>query len=503
MKNYIILFCLLLPLRLLALPVFNVKDYGATGNGKDIDTKSIMAAINDAAAQGGGTVFFPAGNYLSYTIHLKNNICLYLGQGAVLEAAAPVNGQGYDAPEPNQWDAYQDFGHSHWKNSLIYGEGLHDISIIGQGMIWGKGLVRSDKVPEGGGNKSISLKRCYNVTIKDISMLHAGHFAILATGVDNLTISNVKMDTNRDGMDIDCCRNVRISDCTINSPYDDGICLKSSYALGEARATENVTITNCQVSGYDEGSLLDGTFKRTVKKYSDGNTTGRIKMGTESNGGFKNVTISNCVFDYSRGLALETVDGGQLEDVTITNITMRDIVNAPIFVRLGARMRGPAGIPPGACRRIIISNVVAYNVDPRHGVIISGIPGNDIEDLQLNNIRLYYKGGGTKEQATREVPAFEKDYPEPYRFGIMPSSGFFIRNVRNVRLNDIQVHFMEPDYRPVFRIDDVADIRLNSVEMPATGGVPLLDIRSSKAVSIQDVKGVKNRVMESITTKQL
>ena len=162
---------------------------------------------------------------------------------------------------------------------------------------------------------------CRNVDIKDITIFHGGWFGILATGVDNLTISNIKLDTNRDGMDIDCCRNVHVSDCSVNSPHDDGICLKSSFGLGFARATENVTITNCEVSGFEEGSFLDGTFKRTVK-----DPTGRIKFGTESNGGFKNITISNCVFNYCRGLALETVDGALLEDVTITNITMRDII---------------------------------------------------------------------------------------------------------------------------------------------------------------------------------
>jgi Endopolygalacturonase len=214
---------------------------------------------------------------------------------------------------------------------------------MGTGTIYGKGLVRSGGKGNGKPNKAIALLNCFNVIIRDITINHGGWFAILATGVDNLTIDNLKADTNRDGFDIDCCKNVRISNCTVNSPFDDGICLKSSFGLGYAKATENVTITNCQVSGYDEGSLLDGTFRHT-KKYNDSTDhgpTGRIKFGTESNGGFKNITISNCVFDYCRGLALETVDGALLEDVTINNITMRDIQNSPIFIRLGARMRGP------------------------------------------------------------------------------------------------------------------------------------------------------------------
>ena len=158
-----------------------------------------------------------------------------------------------------------------------------------------------DAVEPGWGNKSISLKLCRNVIIRDITILHGGHFAILATGVDNLTIDNIKIDTNRDGIDVDACKNVRISNCTVNSPFDDGICPKSSFALGYARATENVTITNCQVSGYDEGTLLDGTYKREFRNANGTfSPTGRIRFGTESNGGFKNITVSNCVFDYSR-----------------------------------------------------------------------------------------------------------------------------------------------------------------------------------------------------------
>jgi len=333
--------------------------------------------------------------------------------------------------------------------------------------------------------------------------LHGGHFAILATGVDNLTIDNLKIDTNRDGMDIDCCHNVRISNCSVNSPYDDGICLKSSYALGMARATENVTVSNCQVSGYDEGSFLDGTFKRNEKKYSDGTTTGRIKMGTESNGGFKNVTITNCVFDYSRGLALETVDGGLLEDVTISNITMRDIVNAPIFIRLGARMRGPEGIPVGACRRIILSNIVVYNADPRHGSIIGGIPGHDIEDLQLSNVHIYYKGGGTAEQATRVVPEFEQDYPEPYRFGVMPASGFFIRHVNNLKMENIEVNFLQADQRSVFMLDDVKDASFYRIKAPKPVDASTFDIRNSRNVNVQLSQGIKDTQINNTAKKLL
>ena len=211
--------------------------------------------------------------------------------------------------------------------------------------------------------------------MRDFTIQHGGWFGILATGVDNFTIDNLKIDTNRDGMDIDSCRNVHVSNCTINSPHDDGLCLKSSYALGFARATENVTITNCVVSGFNEGSVLDGTYQRGRPGKNDAGGTGRIKLGTESNGGFKNITISNCVFEYCCGLALETVDGGPLEDISITNITMRDIANAPIFLRLGSRLRGPAGTPESVLRRVTLSSFVIYNSASRYACLLSGVPG--------------------------------------------------------------------------------------------------------------------------------
>ena len=480
---------------------YNVRERGAKGDGITSDTKVVNKAIEDAAASGGGTIYFPAGNYLLGSVHLKSNICLYIEQGAALIASS--DSTEFDKPEQSANDTYQDYGHSHWHNSFIWGENLHDVSIIGNGLIWGRGLVRNGVKGDQKPNKAIALLLCRNVTIKDVSILHGGWFAVLATGVDNLTLDNMKVDTERDGFDIDCCKNVRVSNCTVNSPFDDGICLKSSFGLGYAKATENVTVTNCQVSGYDVGSLLDGTFKKTYTKYSDGNPTGRIKFGTESNGGFKNITISNCVFDYCRGLALETVDGALLEDVTITNITMRDIFNAPIFIRLGARMRAPDTIPVGTCRRIIISNVVAYNVDARNGAIISGLPGHDIEDLQLSNINIYYKGGGPKDSINRIVPEYEKDYPEPYRWKIMPSYGFYVRHVKNLRMNDVEISYMQDEPRPPFILEDVKGAELRFIKAQKNTGASTIMMKNVKDINIQQVQGVKDITINNADRKVL
>jgi polygalacturonase len=456
---------------------YNVRVFGATGDGKTLDTEAINKAITAAHAAGGGTVLFPAGTYLSTSIHLQSHVGLFLDHGAVIEAASEKVA-AYDEPEPNQWDKFQDFGHSHWHNSLMWGEGVEDVSIAGPGLIHGKGLVRVNDPPKGAGNKSISLKNCHNITIRDVSMLHAGHFAILATGVDNLTIDNIRIDTNRDGIDVDACRNVRISNATVNSPFDDGICLKSSYGLGTARATENVTITNCQVSGYDEGTLLDGTFKRAVV-YKRG-PTGRIKFGTESNGGFKNITISNCVFDYSRGLAIESVDGALIEDVAITNLTMRDIVSAPIFVRLGNRARGPNNPPVGVIKRVRISNVVASSVSSAHAVLISGIPGHPIEDLRLDGIRIAYKGGGTKADAALRLPEKETAYPEPDMFGTTSSYGVYARHVTAFGMRDVEFTVDQPDARPAISLEDIAGADFDNLRIQRAPGAPAFVLRQVK-----------------------
>lgn len=468
---------------------FNVRLYGAKGDGVAIDTPAVNRAIDAANSAGGGTVRFPPGTYACYSIHLKSNVMLYLEQGATILAAnvpdgGATSGARYDAAESNQpWEAYQDYGHNHWHNSLIWGENIQNFAILGPGLIWGKGLSRGAReLPlaetPGMGNKSIALKNCHNVILRDFSILQGGHFGILATGVDNLTIDNLKIDTNRDGMDIDCCRNVRISNCSVNSPWDDGICPKSSFALGYARATENVTIANCYVTGaYQLGTMLDGSWKK-FPPGSRVSRTGRIKCGTESNGGFKNIAISNCIFEGCQGLALESEDGALLEDVSITNITMRDIASAPLFLRLGSRMRGPQGAAIGQLRRVLISNVVCSNAASHLSSILSGIPGHPMEDIHLSDIYVQHQGGGTREQAAIQPPEFATKYPDPGMFGAMPAQGFYLRHVRNLDVSHIEIATLQPDGRPCFVLDDVQNADFLRIQGPRDSSAPVFSLRN-------------------------
>jgi polygalacturonase len=446
--------------------IYDVTQFGARGDGVSIDSDAINRAIGAAAASG-GTVYFPAGTYPSYSIRLQSNVGVYLAQGATLLAATPTGGQGYDLAESGTGNDFQDFGHSHWHNSLIWGEGLQNISIGGPGIIDGQGLIAGgdEESGSGQGNKAIALKLCRNVLIHDITIVRAGHFGILPTGVDNFRIDRVVIDTNRDGINLDCCRNVRISNTTVNSPNDDGIVLKSSWALNEGRATENVTIDNCLVSGYDLGSLVDGTFRT-----GPFGRTGRIKCGTESNAGFKNIAISNVIFEYCSGLALETVDGGILEDVTISNITMRH-VQTPLFLRLGARMRGPSDLQVGSLRRVSISGVTIHDADPRYPSTISGIAGHHIEDVQISDVRQYSLGGLGSADAVANPPELENAYPENVMFGTLPAYGFFIRHASGVSLDNVEVRFSQADTRPAFALADVSDADMHHVRADAASGV--------------------------------
>jgi polygalacturonase len=488
----------------LAIPqtIWNVRASEVRGDGKTIDSPAINRLIERVAECGGGLVWFPPGVYACYSIRLKSSVALYLDAGAIILAAdSPPAGSsgGYDLPESNQpWESYQDFGHNHWHNSLIWGENLHNVSITGPGRIWGRGLSKGrgsgpDASTPGVADKAIALKNCQSVILRDFQILQGGHFGILASGVNNLTIDNLIIDTNRDGMDVDCCRNVRISNCTVNSPWDDGICLKSSYALGRPALTEDVTISNCFVTAsYELGSVLDGTFRRFPDDAPVARQ-GRIKLGTESVGGFRNIAISNCVLDGCKGLALETVDGGLLEEVAISNITMRSVTDTPLFLRLGGRMRAPAGTPTGSLRRVLIDNVVSYDCASSLPAMIMGIPGHPVEDIQMNNLYLHHRPGAPASQAAAAPPEEVTLYPEANRFGPMPSQGFLIRHARNISIANTEIACAAADARPFFALVDLSDVDLFRIRMRGDQHAPRFQLEEVRDLRIAACRGVADQ----------
>jgi polygalacturonase len=484
---------------------FNVREFGARGDGKTLDSPAIDKAIRACAQAGGGTVFIPAGAYLCGSIHLTNNLHLYLDAGATI-IAAPQKLQAYDPTEPWEGTAYQDGGHTYFHNSLIWGENLTNVFITGPGMIYGAGLSKGDGQqdkmsgfstwnksgaqrtnypPVRLGNKAIALKLCRNVILRDFTILKGGHFAILATGCDGMTVDNVTMDTDRDGIDIDCCRNTTVSNCRINSPFDDALCPKSSFALGSNVITENLTIVNCQVSAFEMGTLLDGTMKPSRVK------NGRIKFGTEANGGFRNVTVDNCTFRACRGLALEEVDGGIMENIVINNLSMMDVAAYPIYVTTGKRNRGPNMTQPSRARNILISNVIATGVDRMSGIQITGLRDQPIEGLRLENIRIQFNGGGTADDAERDPKELDSGYPEPRNLGVMPSYGVFARHAKDLELANVRLSFEKEDLRPAMVCEDVDGLEIDNFRAQIAEGIPPARYKDVKRLVVRNSPGLE------------
>jgi hypothetical protein len=307
-----------------------------------------------------------------------------------------------------------------------------------------------------------------------------------------------------------------VTDCVVNAPNDDAIVLKTSFALGALRACEHIAITRCVVSGFDVGSVLDGSRRRTLVHAPDRDgPTGRIKLGTESNGAFRDITIAHCTFERSRGLAIESVDGAVIEDVRVSDLTMTDVTNAPIFLRLGHRARGPAGTPVGAIRRVRIERVTATGVDGRFPSILAGLPGHPIEDVTLAAIRVASRGGiALRDVASQPddlvnvfflrgdeagvrgprephlVPERARAYPEPSMFGLLPASVLYARHVTDLTIRDFSATTDAPDDRPAVVLDDARHIGCEDVRLPARLGSPAFVLRSVADLRLQNCPAV-------------
>ena len=440
-----------------ATGVYHVRDYGAKGDGKTLDHIAINKAIEAANADGGGQVVLSAGTYLCGSIRMKSNVDLHLKAGAKI-LAAPGSMKAYDESEVFGAPEYQDGGHTYFHNSLIWAEGQQNVSITGRGMIDGEGLTKKDTEKAGNvqggsigtGDKAIALKLCRNVTIRDITIYRGGHFAIIVTGCEIGTIDNVTIDTNRDGIDIDCCKYFTVSNTKVNTPNDDAIVLKSSYALKRPVLCEHILITNCIVTGYKLGTFLDGTYVPEKVNW----VCGRIKLGTESNGGYRNITISNCSSMWSSGLAFEEVDQGRMENIVVTNISLSHVHHYPIYITTGCRNRGPKErTDVSSARDISINNVIADDCDSLAGIIITGMEGEPIRNVSLSDIRIQYRGGGKK--VSKPYREQGTNYPEPRWAGPTPAYGLFARHIDGLQLRNVKFELIRPDERPDIILEDV------------------------------------------------
>jgi Pectate lyase superfamily protein/Glycosyl hydrolases family 28 len=456
-----------------------VRDHGARGDGKTKDTRAIQAAI-DAAAASNGTIFFPPGEYVSGTLHLRSRVALRLAAGATL-IASPDDGD-FDPYEKPDYDSFADRETTDFNCALLQGRGLRHVRIFGPGRIDGNRTSR-------GGPKPIALKQCRRITIRDLTIDNAPNYNISLLGCDGVDIVGVTIRNGySDGIDPDCCRNVVIRKCRVES-RDDAIVAKTSLALGVRRSTENLIVTDCDLV----------------------NVRNALKLGTESSGDFKNIVFRNCTISARRegwkpftrdwkpfpsaGVSIQNVDGGRLEHVVVSGITMVG-VRAPIFVRLGQRGRAQDIPVAGTLAKISISNVVATGATWTSSIM--GVPGYPVSEISLKDIRITGKGGGDAAMVARQVPEREKDYPDATRFRRLPASGLYCRHVARLRVERATLMVDEPDARPAVILDDAREAVLKTIvaRAPVDGG-PLVWLRSVRDCLLADLRpyhGVKSVV---------
>lgn len=488
-----------------AKKVFNILNYGAVADGKTINTIAIQKAIDAANKNSGGKVIFPKGNFLTGSIEMKNDVEIYLDEGAVLLGSTnpndykviemkgrPVSPRTDDNSQLALVLAYKADNISLSGKGVIDGQGrqlaLNIDSLIDLGLLVDKRYDKVNRRPsETVRPKLFRFSECNVVKISSLKIQNAACWGLSFELCSQLTINNIALTNraywNNDGMDITDCQNVRITNCNVNAA-DDGICLKSYYP---GHSNDSIYIADCTIRS----------------------SASAVKFGTASYGGFKNVTIERIkIFDTFRSaIALESVDGGTIENIDIRNITAVNTGNA-IFIRLGHR----AGEKPGIVRNIRIKDVkvqVSFgrpdiNYDMRGPEVdffhnpfpssIAGMPGNDIEHVVLENIAISYPGRATKGMAYMplgrldQVPEKENSYPEFSMFGELPAWGFYVRHAKGLTMKNIKLTLDNTDFRPAFVFDDVKELKMELVKLPDPGKKQIILFKTDNVEIAEDLK---------------
>ncbi len=449
--------------------IFDAKNFGAKADGLTLDTKAIQQAVDSCHHAGGGKVYLAGGTFVSGTLYLKSHVTLYIEAGAVLRGSDHLE----DFPSiPSKYPSYT--GSLETNKMLIYAEDTKNISICGRGTLDGNGNHWVD-APYGSPSFSkrpriIHLRACENVVVRDVTLYNSASWVQSYQSCKNLLIDGITVDSrenkdiekgryadvpgrNTDGLDLVDCEQVRISNCLINSG-DDAICLKS---LSPREACRDITITNCVVSSNASG----------------------IKIGTETSGRIEDITIQNCVVYDTRvdAISVMSVDGARIERINISNISCRNIKGSAIFLRLGNRnrtYRDKAEINTPHLKDVIIENIQGTRISPNNGNIIAGIEDMPIENILLKNINLAFEGGGKAEESYQEIPENEQKYPNGLIFGDLPAYGFYIRHVKNITLDNIQLRFLQEDGRPALICDDVEQLAIKDLKAQASLQTPEL-----------------------------
>ncbi len=428
-------------------------------------TKRVQNLVDECSFSGGGKIIFPKGEYVLSTVFLKSNVEIVLEEGAVILGAE--NFDDYCFHEELDFPLYQDQSHSFFHCSMFVGIGVDNIAITGRGKIdmrsvWDEEDKRGIRHR---GPKVIALKRCDNVKVSGIGIYNATDLAVYFTGCNNVEVCDLRMSVYIDGISPDNSKNVYIHDCEVEAG-DDGIVFKSSYNMNKFDICENILVENCVVKS----------------------RCSAIKFGTETNGGFENITIKDILIKETRlcGIAIESVDGAVIKNLLIKDINMYN-VSTPLFVYLGDRMRAPEGTPVGKISDVVIENVKAYGPYEPYNIVplnyfafkdnsyvqypwmdamnhteeesekfkdvywqttsnVMGLRDNPIKNLTLRNIEFKLQGGC--KEYMKEVPHATAAYPEVNMNGkALPAKGIFFRNVDGLILDNVKIETYLDDVR--------------------------------------------------------
>jgi hypothetical protein len=441
---------------------FDVKTFGAVGDGVTNDTPAINRAIENCNASGGGTVTFPAGKYSAASIHIKCNVRLLLDKDAVIFGGPKEN---FEAPEPNpKFDKFQDFGHSHFHDALMWGENIENFAIEG-GKVNGGSIGHGDP-KNGGGDKLVSIKVGRNLWFKDVTHEKGGHFVYLLNDCEGVTLDHVTITESRDAIDLMGCRNVQIHDCNFTGCVDDTIGVKSDYALGRRILSANIYVWD---------------------SYFESGCNG-LQFGSETAGDFRNVNFWNIRIGRAMkaGIGITCNDSSVIDGVNYSNVVIKGAAS-PIYMLITDRLRtGEPGAKTGTIKNVHVMNVTVTDCQPgRQGPVfpstISGRPESSLENITLENVRITYKGAGTKEDVN-VVPPYPKDY-SPRSLGPRPASGFYIRHVKNLTFKNVEFAFEQPDERPPLVAYEVEGFVLDGFKTHQ----PAPDVQTLKLQNVQNL----------------
>ena len=457
---------------------FNVLDYGAINDGLTLITDAVQKTVDDCSAAGGGEVFFPSGTYVLSTVFLKDNVTIFIPEDTLILGS--LNFSDYAPHEAIDYPLYQDASHSYFDTSMFVAKGCKNVRFYGGGVINMRSVWDEENVRKmvHRGAKCIALKNCNNVIVSNLKIFNATDLAVYFAGCENVEIFNITMRVHIDGISPDNCKNVKIYDCDVDAG-DDGIVFKSSYTLNKLDICKNISVKNCRVKS----------------------RCNAIKFGTETNGGFEDILVENIDVRETNisGIAIESADGAVIDGITIKNVNMQN-VQAPIFINLSQRMRGPEGLKVGAIKNVLLENVTAKGpylpyqaIEHNYASYVSrdtvqvpwgfgginrfkkvggassmrawqmscnvcGLIDNPLENITLKNVDLYLDGGVTEyERTVPETPYF--NYPEVHLYGYtLPAKGIYFRHVNGLTLDNVRVKTYRADAREDFVFDDVQNL---------------------------------------------